>query len=48
MSPKKKKRKNKEEDPYTSEDLENLGIYEDESVEDIKELDESEAWRYYG
>jgi hypothetical protein len=48
MSPKKRKRKTKEEDFYDAEELENLGIYEDEGVEDIEELDESESWRYYG
>ena len=45
MSPKKKKRRTKEEDVYNSEELESLGIFEDESIE---ELDESESWRYYG
>ena len=45
MSPKKRKRINKDDNGYNPEELEDLGIYDDESDE---EIDEKEAWRYYG
>ena len=43
MPPKKKKRIRTED-----EDLESLGIYEDEDEYGNKELDEKEAWRDVG
>lgn len=46
MSTKKRKRTNKEIDIYNSDELRNLGIYEDDDVEE--EIDEKEVWRYYG
>lgn len=46
MSPKKRKRTNKEENIYDSEELENFGIYDDEDNDE--EIDEKESWRYYG
>jgi len=44
MPPKKKKRIRTEED----EDLESLGIYEDEKEYDDEEQNEKEAWRDVG
>lgn len=46
MSSKKRKRKNNVVNIHDPDELEDLGIYDDD--EDSEELDEEESWRYYG
>ncbi len=46
MSPKKRKRTNKERSFYDPEELEDLGIYDDDDSDE--DIDEKESWRYYG
>ena len=45
MSPKKRKRTNRENHDYNSDELRELGIYNDD--ESDEEIDEKEGRRYY-